>query len=148
MLHKKGIFNNQGFTLMEVLASITLLSIIVLTFLQLFAFTNKVAVENNNKLVAVHLAKAMLERVKIEPGLYIDLPLDSCPQKNEKGQCLYTTSYPINGKNYEVLITANQKPDEKAIGLIHIVVETRLQGDDSKVSSKVEGYVSDEEIQE
>ena len=115
MLHKKGIFNNQGFTLMEVLASITLLSIIVLTFLQLFAFTNKVAVENNNKLVAVHLAKAMLERVKMNPGMYIDLPLDTCPQKNEKGQCLYTTSYPINGKNYEVLITEIKNRTKKLL---------------------------------
>src|SRR5690625_6696683 len=60
----------KGFTLVEVLASIVIISVILVGVAQLMLFTNKTAVSNNSKLVTTHLAKATMERIKIEPEAY------------------------------------------------------------------------------
>src|SRR5699024_7342090 len=62
--------NENGFTLVEVLASIVIISVIMLGVVQLMSFTNKTAASNNSKLVTTHLAKATIERIKMQPETY------------------------------------------------------------------------------
>ena len=130
-----------GFTLVEVLASLAIISTLVIAFMNIYVSANQKAVNNNNKLVAVHLAKGMLERVKLDSSTYIKEPLSQCPEKDSDGGCLFRTGYRINGNNYEVRIKYSQTEEEKKMGLVNVVVEAKLDKGSSSISSKVEGYV-------
>ena len=59
-LNKKNLQNQSGFTLVEVLLSITLLGIVLISFLGLFnqaySYTNK----NENKTVGINVARNVL----------------------------------------------------------------------------------------
>lgn len=150
--------NNKGFTLVEVLVSIVLLSIILLTFSNLFVFSNKTSVSNNEKLVAVHLAKATLERIKLDPYSYIKKPgtagidYETNPMTFSKTNCPNTSpcqdpfSITINDKTYDISVTASQKGvstgNEKNIKFINLAVNVELVNSNPKVSTTVEGYVN------
>ena len=57
--------SRNGFTLVEVLAAIVIISIILIGVVNLLHFTNKTAYSNNAKLVSINLAKASIERIKL-----------------------------------------------------------------------------------
>ncbi len=128
--------NDKGFSLLEVVASIVLLSIILLSFFQIFIQTNKTAVSNNEKLVVIHLADAVLERIKLDPFTdFLERPDGST--YNE------TKSIPpvvMNNKSYQVTIKASQNSEEKNIRLVNVLVE--VVAENGRTKSSVEGYVS------
>src|SRR5690606_9298817 len=66
--------NESGFTLVEVLASLVIISIIFIGAFNLIISTNEVAVSNNNRLVAINLGKATIERIKVDPFSYFSKP--------------------------------------------------------------------------
>ncbi len=144
----------DGFTLVEILISLVILSIIILAFLNLFVFTNKTTVVNNDQLVAIHLAKSTMERIKMNPFSYIDEPdndrfnqpqvytSDSCSNRPDPDECELLFSPLINNKTYEVQVTVSQTADEKKIRLLNVLVEVNLKNSKTPISSKVEGYVS------
>ncbi|KZN96865.1 hypothetical protein AZI98_04600 [Aeribacillus pallidus] len=144
----------DGFTLVEILISLVILSIIILAFLNLFVFTNKTTVVNNDQLVAIHLAKSTMERIKMNPFSYIDEPdhnrfdqqrnytADDCTNRSDSEQCRLLFSPLINNKTYEVQVTVSQTADEKKIRLLNVLVEVNLKNSKTPISSKVEGYVS------
>ena len=53
--------NEKGFTLVEILVSLTLLTTIVLTASYFFTQSNTISSYNNQKLVAVNLARSTLK---------------------------------------------------------------------------------------
>ena len=57
--------SEQGFSLVEVIASIVIIGIVLLSFSHFFINTNKTAVKNNEKLILMNLANAELERLKL-----------------------------------------------------------------------------------
>ena len=57
----------KGFTLIEVLLSVTLLAIVLMTFFSFFVQGGKMTAANADKLAAVHLAHKYLEE-------YVNLP--------------------------------------------------------------------------
>ena len=65
--------NQKGFSLIEVIASIVIISIVLLSFFQLFVQSNKTAAANNEKLVVINLADAQLERLKLDHTVLTDL---------------------------------------------------------------------------
>ncbi|WP_251549403.1 type IV pilus modification PilV family protein [Neobacillus muris] len=144
--------NENGLTLVEILVSIVILSIILLSFSSLFIFSNKTAVSNNEKLVAVHLAKATLERIKVDPFSYINIPddnrpygkitfnKDNCPENNKTCQSLFLI--PINNRTYNISVAATQTESEENLKFVNIVVEVQLTDSKPNISSKVEGYVN------
>ncbi|WAA12846.1 type IV pilus modification PilV family protein [Fervidibacillus halotolerans] len=137
---KKG---RAGFTLLEVVVAITILSITILTFFQIFMFSQKTANSNNEKIVAIHLAKATLERVKTSPTYYFSVT-DAGIQLNEgleiDEQNRIVEEQMINEKKY--IVTIDLTIDDVS-GFIHVLVEVRLDGE-RFVSSKVEGFVQNE----
>lgn len=141
----KRFSNKQGFTLVEVIVSITILSIIILTFSSIFLFTNNTANRNNEKLVGVHLAKATLESVKGNPSYYFVLtetgitPAEGF-QIEDDGSI--KISQIINDKDYEVRIKPSRDNDQKDLSLVHVLVETKLLDSNTPIMSKVEGYVN------
>ncbi|WP_185960034.1 type IV pilus modification PilV family protein [Planococcus soli] len=139
--------NERGFTLVEVLAALVILSIVLMSFMAVFANTNRIAVNNSEKLVIINLADAYLERVKINPTEFIGkLPptMVNCPPPETAKKCATITVSPapppINGKSYSVTLQIKQDLNEKSLLLLSTVVT--VKSPDTKVSSSVEGYVS------
>lgn len=113
----------------------------------LLTFTNKTAVSNNAKLVSINLAKATIERVKVDPESYF--PLDIVKEEIQTvnaEKCstlgvdcsLYTVT--VNNFNYDVSLDISQSDKEKTLKLINVVVTVRM--DERNIKSQVEGYVN------
>lgn len=159
--------DEKGFTLIEVLASLVIISIVLMSFMSIFSNTNALAVSNSEKLVVINLADAYLERVKVDPkgtlnftdetkSLMEELSMVDCamiePVASVKRKCKEKILVldKINGKDYNVLLSFSQTMDidntdttvntEKDISLLNVVVTvTAVQ---SNISSSVEGYIS------
>ncbi|ANU16931.1 hypothetical protein BBI11_07810 [Planococcus maritimus] len=129
--------NENGFTLVEVLASLVIISIVLMSFMAIFSNTNKLAVSNSEKLVVINLADAYLERVKVQADEYIEFPTaDKCNSKE-----MPSFIYNINEKDYRIEVNTYQDLDECSLSLINVVVIVTAV--DSNMSSSVEGYISD-----
>lgn len=142
----------KGFTLVEVLASILIISIIFLGVAQLIAFTNKTAVSNNSKLVTTHLAKATIERIKIEPETYFALDelktgLTTYSGENCKPDgCEDLYEFIVNDQTYEVEVKISQTDEEKELNLVNVIASVKQKN--KKIQSVVEGYVIDETFEQ
>ncbi|MCH4825619.1 MAG: type II secretion system GspH family protein [Planococcus sp. (in: firmicutes)] len=140
--------NEKGFTLLEVLAAMAILSIVLMSFMAVFANTDRLAIRNSEKLIIINLADAYLERIKINPSEFIGtLPptLTSCPSPDTSKKCktVTVTPDPINEKTYAVTIIMKQDSTEQGLKLLDTTVQ--VSSADSKIKSSVEGYVSYEE---
>ncbi|MGE7997409.1 type IV pilus modification PilV family protein [Lysinibacillus sp. NPDC093190] len=134
--------SQRGFSLIEVVASLVLISIILLSFAQIFISTNKTATVNTEKLVTVNLADAVLAKLKSEP-----LPKIATSDLNQYfiGK---SKSMGLNDKTYTITYTpsqnstkyANSNFTEKDLNLIKVVVTVTSPNGKTKGSS--EGYVS------
>ncbi len=137
--------NEKGFTLIEVLVSLVLISIVLMSFMAIFANTDRLAVTNSEKLVVINLADAYLERIKIQPTEFIGtLPptMNNCVPATANTSCktITVSPAPVNGKSYVVKISIKQNLTEKNLSLLDTVV--KVSSPDSEISSSVEGYVS------
>lgn len=143
--------NEKGFTLVELLASIIILSIIIIGIFQMFVFTSKTATSNQTKLVTTHLAKATIERIKVDAESFFPLDIVNVNEEKEinSANCsslsnvdcdLYEIK--VNDLTYQVEIYVSQNEEEVDLNLINVVVT--VTEDEKNLSSKVEGYVVDE----
>ncbi|WP_147535420.1 type IV pilus modification PilV family protein [Bacillus marasmi] len=139
--------NERGFTLVEVLASITILAILATIFFQMFVFSQKTTTTSKEKLVALNVAQGVLERVKHGVHKEIDTQktynLQECNKKPNGVDCneLYN-SFLINGVNYKVEIIIGEK-DKTGLDIYWATVNV-YDGDgeeDDKPLSSVEGFV-------
>lgn len=138
--------HEKGFTLVEVLASVVIISLILSSFFGLLIFTNKSAVSNNAKLVTINLAKASIERMKIEPESYFSFTAiketgriytkEDCPDED----CEKLYKLEVNEQEYDVQVKVSQNAEEKRLQLINVVVTVKLL--ESNIQSTVEGYIS------
>lgn len=153
----KSITKERGFTLIEVVASIVIIGIVLISFSQLFIQSNKTAVYNNEKLVTINLADAALTKLKAqsftkdstithtEVNKYFVDNVELDPTKKKP-----PTEIQMNGKKYSVSYAASQseKPEdinnsknsEEKLGLIKVVVT--VTAPDGKIKGSSEGYVS------
>lgn len=142
--------NQKGFSLIEVIASIVIISIVLLSFFQLFIQTNKTAVANNEKLVVINLADAALERIKVTP-IKEDptiINVNDYFNNNSADPNIYPKSMILNNTKYNINYLASQssntlknaKYSEKDLNLIKVVVTVTAENRKTKSSS--EGYVS------
>lgn len=129
----KTVKNESGLSLIEVVASIVIIAIVLLSFTQLFIQSNKTAAHNNEKLVLINLADAELERVRNDPFTLFTKPLTS-PINTTK-----TKPISLNGQNYNVTIKAYQSPNEFNMEIFNVLVTVGSNNSNSKTS--VEGYV-------
>lgn len=143
--------NEKGVTLVEVLASIVIISIILLGVFSLLTFTNKTAVSNNAKLVSINLAKATIERMKVKPDDYF-YNFEELKAKTAEFEVVYdhedcrtseceTLYLPVvNDQTYHVEITVSQTNEERNLKLLNVVVTVSLA--ERNIKSVVEGYVN------
>ena len=146
--NKKRYAYDNGLTLVEVLASIVIISVILLGVVQLLSFANKTAMSNNSKLVTTHLAKATIERIKTVPETYFSFyDINSESMTYTKNNCIPEAcenlyQWNVNDRTYEVTVKVSQTNEEKILDLINVVVTVELSG--KNIKSTVEGYVIDE----
>lgn len=101
--------NEKGFTLVEVIASLVIITIVLLSIAQLVIQSNKTTSINNEKLVVIDLAEAVLERLEDEshivkeaiesaanPNSEIEIPLHSINFSN-------LSTETIGGKEYYLI---------------------------------------------
>ncbi|WP_170138763.1 type IV pilus modification PilV family protein [Oceanobacillus chungangensis] len=146
---QKSLTDETGFTLVEVLASLTILSIILVGVFNLFIFTNEAAVSNNDRLVAINLGQATMERVKHNPSAYFDNSSANSALTEvgktytaancEKNNCESLYEVLINDNTYHISLTVSQNSDETKLKLIDVIVTVELKG---KANHKVEGYIT------
>lgn len=127
----------SGFTLIEVVASIVIITIILLSFSQLFIQSNKTAAYNNEKLVAINMAEAELERLKMSPFSEHLPQIDSTKVYNFETNSDIEKLLYSGGESYYLNIKATQNSDEKNNKLINIVVKVKYKNS----QSTVEGYI-------
>lgn len=128
--------NNNGFTLFETVASIVIITLALISFYHLYINSHKTATFNKDHLVAINMAEAELERIKLSPFEPDYLPpIDPSTTYNKtinKVKELYT-----GGDTYALEIIATQNSVEKNNKLINVVVTVEYNGK----KSTVEGYV-------
>ena len=116
--------NQQGVTLLEVVASIAVLTIILLSFSQVFIQNNKTANRNTEKLVVINLADAYLERLKNEGVFPSTEPY------------LLT----LNNREYKLTVDSSKTtPEESNMKLANVIVTANSP--DGQTKGIVEGYV-------
>lgn len=145
--------NEKGFSLVEVVASLVIISIVLLSLLPFFINAKTISQSNMERLVVINLADATMERLKIDPYSYIEKPKDnprylfkkfgnqsykSCADLIDQESC---SPYEIvlNGNEYNIEIQASQSADEAELKLIGIIAT--VTNADGKIKYPVEGYV-------
>jgi prepilin-type N-terminal cleavage/methylation domain-containing protein len=138
--------SDKGFSLIEVLVSLSILSISVIFISNFFIQANEISAGNNRKLVAANLARMTLDRVQQNPESYgikvpkekdvfstsncHDLPSDECKK-------LYSTK--INETKYEISLYINEDSDkEEEMNLLPVTVTISYLNKETSV----EGYVT------
>lgn len=138
--------SEKGFSLIEVLVSMTILSISVIGITQFFHQANHISAGNNTKLVATNLARMTLERTQINHEPYgINLVSGMSEKSLTKSTCSTTTcqslyEMEINNKPYKITIRVKQLPADKEIGLYSAKV---LVDYGKSNPTSVEGYLKD-----
>jgi len=134
--------NQKGFSLIEVLAALVIITIILLSFIQVFIQTNKTSHYNNERLVIINLADATIERLKVSNFV----------KKKNTNLSDYFTSQPsninINGKTYTIKINASQSNyvpsnatySEANLDFVKVVVT--VSAANNKMKGVSEGYVT------
>lgn len=133
--------NNKGFTLIEVIASLVIITIVLISFAQIFIQANKQASLNNEKLVVINLADAVLEKLKATP-----VQKKTITNVNEYFQNEPTTMI-LNGKTYTISYQASQNStkhtntnfSESELNFIRVVVT--VISPNGKTKATTEGYV-------
>ena len=118
----------QGFTLLEVVASIVIITIVVISFARLFVQSNNVAHYNNEKLVLINLADAELERVQAI-GFVDRVELNHYISTEKK--------IVMNNKDYIIQVEDTTSSGEEDLMLIHLKVIASI----NSTKSVAEGYV-------
>ena len=151
----KFIKNEDGVSLIELIASIAIVTILLISFAQLFVQANKTAAYNNEKLVTINLADAMLARLQSETFTkkssitnvndYFADSVEKDPTKKRP-----PTAIKMNGRTYAISYKASQSGtapgsnqfnhSEKSLDLIKVVVTVATP--DGKIKGTSEGYVS------
>lgn len=129
------LFVSKGFTMVETLASIVIITFVFTTALTIIVNLRKTTLMTNERIVAVNVAKMIRDEIEnnylyddlnllIDSGDYI-LTNDNCAITELTGVCdLF--SYNVEGRSYsDSLSILFLEPDEFSInyGLIHFYVE-------------------------
>lgn len=141
---------DDGFTLVEVVAGIVIITIILLSSYQMLIQSNKAANDNNEKLAVIHLADATLERLKIE-NYFVQ---NAIPASNTWDTCLDIplntdinndlSKININNQTYHVSACLPPRSESDRIvtnGLNLVNVRIKVVDEAGKHKSQIEGYV-------
>ena len=131
--------NHNGFTLIEVLASITILGIVLTVFLSFFSNSMTFSVKAEDKLTAINLAEKELHDLTNSIEAYCKT--ENCEEPNNIPEDTYTRSpIELNNKTYLSTMTPlSQNTEESSLGLLPISIT--IHSEDNKELTTVYGYV-------
>lgn len=146
---------NEGFTLIEILASIVILGILLTGFFQFFIFSQKTTTSNQDKLVALNIAQKVFEQVKnnaypevtvIDTTVPVEYPVThdfvnvcSSGDADKLSGCKEIIT--SNNKTYDVKIVVSEKKED----LLLLFVKVQVFDASGYMKSNVKGYVKYEE---
>jgi prepilin-type N-terminal cleavage/methylation domain-containing protein len=136
--------SEKGFSLIEVLLSLTILSVSVIGISQFYNQANQISSGNNNKLVATNLARMTLERVQHD---YSSFDITSTVGTYNKTVCQTTEcqnlyEVTINNIPYNVEIgVQRQSANEVLVKLFPVKVTIKYEVNNKVRTTAVEGYV-------
>lgn len=129
--------NNQAFTLIEVLASITILGIVLTVFMSFFSNATLFSSKTEDKLTAVNLAEKELYEVTNSLESYCKS--HSCQNNNISDQ-ITRSPISLNNKTYLSTVTPLiQNSQEKTLGILPISV--RIDSEEHNTLAITYGYV-------
>lgn len=146
--------SERGFTLLEVVASLVIISIVLLSFFPFFHNAKQISNSNMERLVIINLAEATLNRLKADPySDYIERPSENPSYLHSHGgnklytlatcstdECRGNYRMSLNNKEYFFEIKATQNSSESNSKLINIIVSAK--NDKGNLQYAVEGYIS------
>jgi prepilin-type N-terminal cleavage/methylation domain-containing protein len=95
--------NNRGFTLIELLAAVLILSILSLSLFSFFIQASNYSTQNKNKLVAINLARGVVERLND----YTDIKESSTKGTFNYDRCISSGRTATDCTNYYTAIISN-----------------------------------------
>lgn len=139
--------NEGGYTLIEILAGIFILSIVLTVFFQFFIFSQKTTTQSKEELVALKLAETVLEQIVSDTNGYReDLKDNGKPKVNqtficskENLNCKDRYYFMANNNEYEARITVGAQQED--LGIYPIKVEIFGVSNKEKPLSEVKGLV-------
>lgn len=143
----KNFLNSRGFTLIEILAAITLLAIILLSFASIMVNNFNTSYKNLDKLSTIQLADTYFNRVSNVPlGLNTTSTLNDVKSAIEDSTDLPKT-IELNNKTYIIeykvkhntSLNIDTQRSESQLGLFTVIVEVSLK--DTEIKSSTEGYI-------
>lgn len=144
---QKSIKNQQGLTLIEVLASIVLLSIVIVSFLSLFPQITNFNKSTEENLQAAATAKEVRVLVKKEITSMNPIP-NKLSFTNER--TLYDDAYSYNGKynDFEVVIELQTQPfvgNEDRPNEVRKIYKYKvsIKNNENQLLSKTYGFISE-----
>ncbi|WP_238557873.1 type IV pilus modification PilV family protein [Paenibacillus shenyangensis] len=168
---RRAFREEQGFTLIEVMAALVILAIVSLGLMAYFGDSLSFSKSNENKTVMVNLARSALvyaekqdfekwkkyleENKTVQAGLC--KTADSCGAYtllvNDTSTLSYILNPVINGITYQVSIQSQLQSGGKGVteeGSVYLMpVQVRVQGpeiESRQEDTVVEGYITDEKI--
>ena len=141
----KLIRQQDAMTLIEVVCSVVIIGIILISFTQLIIKANETTAYNNDKLVTINLADAALAKLqgttlKKDPSItnfnQYFVESNGVPSTIQLNGNSYTVSYQASQTNSSFYAGGNT---EKDLNLVKVVVTVEAPG--GKKSSSSEGYV-------
>lgn len=133
----KFLKQERGFSLIEVVASIVIITIILLSFSQLFIQSNKTAHYNNEKLILINLVDGQLERIQALSFSNIDALRDYISSVNDTPLQLNNKDYTIKIEETNYKVDGTEKQSNSDYNLIHLSVKVSINNS----KSVAEGYV-------
>ncbi len=139
--------NQAGLTLTEILVSLVLISIVLITFFSFFSQTTLFSGKNEERLVAFHLATKTLNIVESNyknTSISSDNLLLSCgnyPLELKSALQASTCYYHNNNKNYYPEIVLSKQLDMPTLYVIQIKIYNSPNSTERKLLSETYGYV-------
>ena len=126
----KTYLKNDGITLIELLAAITLLSLVIIIFLNIFSNSISLSQKVEEKLTSTNVAEKILNTVRRGDS---SIPLDTYYYESE-----------VNGKTYHSVVVITQPAYESKLGLkrVHVkVFSSKNYSEATKADSEIYGYI-------
>lgn len=143
----RNFLNKKGFSLIEVLAALVLISIILLSLMNMLVSNYATSYRNLDKLMTTQLADTYLARASNMPLSFATAPTVQELQNHIATSTEFPKEENLNGDRYIIAYQIKQSTStntttnlsEKQLNLYTLVVEVTKQG--TPVKSKTEGYI-------
>ncbi|MBS4194840.1 type IV pilus modification PilV family protein [Lederbergia citri] len=134
----KNVFNDKGLTLIELLASIAILSIVIVSFLHFFSQAMLFSGKAEDRMTSINIAEKVLQSVK-------DDPVKNTETRVINGKNYYEVEpIYINNKSYYPYVNLSKEtPESLHLVVVHVLIFA--DKNDHSAISELFSYIKSEE---